>query len=180
MPVLQNARRVIAMIFSMMALMVAPQAGLSPEILRRLADLETALGSAIRGKPEVVRLSVVCLLARGHLLDLLYAHAPQDLYLQVADLLVDQHPGQLEGIGLVYQLQQLFAHALLGRVGNFLFHGRTHLGAKFRHAAFGQAKSTHERFVKCGQALFLDELDGQLKHRILACYRSGGVKPAGA
>ena len=68
MPVLQNARRVIAMIFSMMALMVAPQAGLSPEILRRLADLETALGSAIRGKPEVVRLSVVCLLARGHLL----------------------------------------------------------------------------------------------------------------
>ena len=62
------------MIFSMMAVMpqresmVAPQAGLSPEILRRLADLETALGSAIRGKPEVVRLSVVCLLARGHLL----------------------------------------------------------------------------------------------------------------
>lgn len=48
--------------------MLAPQAGLPPEILRRLADLETALGSAIRGKPEVVRLSLVCLLARGHLL----------------------------------------------------------------------------------------------------------------
>jgi MoxR-like ATPase len=30
--------------------------------------LETALGLAVRGKPDVVRLSVVCLLARGHLL----------------------------------------------------------------------------------------------------------------
>ena len=48
--------------------MVAPPAGFSPEILARLAELERALGSAIRGKPEVVRLSVVCLLARGHLL----------------------------------------------------------------------------------------------------------------
>ena len=47
---------------------VAPQAGLPPQVLRRLADLETALGTAIRGKPEVVRLSIVCLLARGHLL----------------------------------------------------------------------------------------------------------------
>ena len=36
--------------------------------LARLAELETALGSAIRGKAEVVRLSLVCLLARGHLL----------------------------------------------------------------------------------------------------------------
>jgi MoxR-like ATPase len=34
----------------------------------RLADLEAALGAAIRGKPEVIRLSLVCLLARGHLL----------------------------------------------------------------------------------------------------------------
>jgi MoxR-like ATPase len=42
--------------------------GFSPPILRRLNDLETALGSAIRGKAEVVRLSLVCLLARGHLL----------------------------------------------------------------------------------------------------------------
>src|SRR6266571_1217153 len=61
-------------IFSIMAVMlpresmVAPQAGLPPEILRRLAELETAVGAAIRGKPEVIRLSIVCLLARGHLL----------------------------------------------------------------------------------------------------------------
>src|SRR5579872_1388366 len=48
--------------------MVAAPAGFSPPILRKLTGLETALGSAIRGKPEVVRLSLVCLLARGHLL----------------------------------------------------------------------------------------------------------------
>src|SRR4051794_34293825 len=48
--------------------MVAPQAGFSTQILPRLAELENALGSAIRGKAEVVRLSLVCLLARGHLL----------------------------------------------------------------------------------------------------------------
>jgi MoxR-like ATPase len=48
--------------------MVASPAGFSPQILPRLAELETSLGSAIRGKPEVVRLSLVCLLARGHLL----------------------------------------------------------------------------------------------------------------
>src|SRR6266699_5953042 len=48
--------------------MVAPPAGFSPEILAKLAELETHLGSVIRGKPEVVRLSLVCLLARGHLL----------------------------------------------------------------------------------------------------------------
>jgi MoxR-like ATPase len=41
----------------------APPAGLA-----KLAALETALGSAIRGKAEVLRLSLVCLLARGHLL----------------------------------------------------------------------------------------------------------------
>src|SRR3954449_3802097 len=46
----------------------APPAGIPPQILAHLAELETALGSAIRGKPEVVRLSLVCLLARGHLL----------------------------------------------------------------------------------------------------------------
>ncbi|MBM3726967.1 MAG: MoxR family ATPase [Acidobacteria bacterium] len=34
----------------------------------RLKDLEAALTRVIRGKPEAVRLSVVCLLARGHLL----------------------------------------------------------------------------------------------------------------
>jgi len=48
--------------------MVAPPTGFSPEILGKLRELETALGTTIRGKPEVVRLSLVCLLARGHLL----------------------------------------------------------------------------------------------------------------
>src|SRR3954471_11423570 len=48
--------------------MVAPPAGIPPQTLASLAELETALGSAVRGKPEVVRLSLVCLLARGHLL----------------------------------------------------------------------------------------------------------------
>ena len=47
--------------------MAAP-AGFSPPLLARVAELETALGGALRGKPEVVRLSLVCLLARGHLL----------------------------------------------------------------------------------------------------------------
>ncbi len=46
----------------------APPAGLSPLSLSKLAALEAALGSALRGKPDAVRLSVVCLLARGHLL----------------------------------------------------------------------------------------------------------------
>jgi MoxR-like ATPase len=48
--------------------MVAPPAALSPACLPKLAALATALGSALRGKPDVVRLSIVCLLARGHLL----------------------------------------------------------------------------------------------------------------
>src|SRR3954454_24746321 len=48
--------------------MVAPPVAFSPEIVRKLAELETAVGAAIRGKAEVVRLSLVCLLARGHLL----------------------------------------------------------------------------------------------------------------
>ncbi len=34
----------------------------------KLRDLEAALGQAIRGKAEVIRLSLVCLLAKGHLL----------------------------------------------------------------------------------------------------------------
>ncbi len=34
----------------------------------KLGELEAALGKAIRGKAEVLRLSLVCLLARGHLL----------------------------------------------------------------------------------------------------------------
>lgn len=40
----------------------------APLALSKLTDLETALSTAIRGKSEVVRLSLVCLLARGHLL----------------------------------------------------------------------------------------------------------------
>ncbi len=47
---------------------MAPPVGFSPDILRKILDLETAVGAAIRGKPEVVRLSLVSLLARGHLL----------------------------------------------------------------------------------------------------------------
>src|SRR5579864_201392 len=43
-------------------------AGFSPQILAKLSALEDALGSALCGKAEVVRLSLVCLLARGHLL----------------------------------------------------------------------------------------------------------------
>jgi MoxR-like ATPase len=39
-----------------------------PAALSKLAGVEAALASAIRGKTEVLRLSVVCLLARGHLL----------------------------------------------------------------------------------------------------------------
>ena len=46
-----------------MAIMVA-----APVTLSKLNELEVSLNSAIRGKPEVVRLSLVCLLARGHLL----------------------------------------------------------------------------------------------------------------
>jgi MoxR-like ATPase len=40
----------------------------SPVAVSKLEELETTLGSAIRGKAEVLRLSVVSLLARGHLL----------------------------------------------------------------------------------------------------------------
>src|SRR5579864_7366400 len=47
---------------------LAPPAGFSPLILPKLSALEDALGSALCGKAEVVRLSLVCLLARGHLL----------------------------------------------------------------------------------------------------------------
>ena len=47
---------------------LAPPAGFSLPCLPKLAKLEASLGSAIRGKPGAIRLSVVCLLARGHLL----------------------------------------------------------------------------------------------------------------
>jgi MoxR-like ATPase len=40
----------------------------SPAALERLAELERVLGGAIRGKPEILRLSLVCLLSKGHLL----------------------------------------------------------------------------------------------------------------
>lgn len=40
----------------------------SPAAAERLAKLERALGGAIRGKPEILRLSLVCLLSKGHLL----------------------------------------------------------------------------------------------------------------
>ncbi len=39
-----------------------------PAALERLPALESALSSAIRGKPEVVRLALVCLFSKGHLL----------------------------------------------------------------------------------------------------------------
>jgi MoxR-like ATPase len=54
----------------MMASREAATAGpVSPAFLKdKLGELEAALGEAIRGKAEVLRLSLVCLLARGHLL----------------------------------------------------------------------------------------------------------------
>jgi MoxR-like ATPase len=39
-----------------------------PVSLSRISDIEAALGEVIRGKAEVLRLSLACLLARGHLL----------------------------------------------------------------------------------------------------------------
>jgi MoxR-like ATPase len=50
-------------------IMEAPPVVFDPPVaFAKLAALESALGLAIRGKAEVVRLSLVCLLARGHLL----------------------------------------------------------------------------------------------------------------
>ncbi len=48
--------------------MLAPPVPFAPQLLSRLGELDQAVQSAIRGKPEVVRMSLVCLLARGHLL----------------------------------------------------------------------------------------------------------------
>lgn len=48
--------------------MAAPPVAAPLQSLSKLAQLETALQTALRGKPDVVRLSLVCLLARGHLL----------------------------------------------------------------------------------------------------------------
>ncbi len=39
-----------------------------PVSLSRLSEIESVLGQAIRGKADVLRLSIACLLARGHLL----------------------------------------------------------------------------------------------------------------
>src|SRR5450755_982958 len=39
-----------------------------PVSLSRLSDIQASLAVAIRGKAEVLRLSLACLLARGHLL----------------------------------------------------------------------------------------------------------------
>jgi MoxR-like ATPase len=49
-------------------LTVASTAGFSPRLMDKLAQLESVIGLAIRGKAEVVRMSLVALLARGHLL----------------------------------------------------------------------------------------------------------------
>src|ERR1039458_1573903 len=48
--------------------LVASPAAIPPRSLPSFDALEAALGLAIRGKPEVIRFSLVCLLARGHLL----------------------------------------------------------------------------------------------------------------
>src|SRR5690349_23479614 len=45
-----------------------PQPLTKSQPLAKLAELEASLGTALRGKPEAVSLSLVCLLARGHLL----------------------------------------------------------------------------------------------------------------
>ncbi|MEO7142132.1 MAG: MoxR family ATPase, partial [Bryobacteraceae bacterium] len=52
-----------------MTVMVQRDSVYSPPVsLSRLSEIESALGEAIRGKAEVLRLSLACLLARGHLL----------------------------------------------------------------------------------------------------------------
>jgi MoxR-like ATPase len=49
--------------------MVQRESVYSPPVgLARLSEIESALGAAIRGKADVLRLSLACLLARGHLL----------------------------------------------------------------------------------------------------------------
>ena len=49
----------------MSTLPVETATGVSPATLR---NLETAIEASLRGKAEVVRMALVCLLARGHLL----------------------------------------------------------------------------------------------------------------
>src|SRR5499427_7183686 len=52
----------------MMKTMVRRDIDEGPVALSRISEIESALSEAIRGKPEAVRLSLACLLARGHLL----------------------------------------------------------------------------------------------------------------
>ncbi|MCU1325437.1 MAG: putative ATPase, 3 [Bryobacterales bacterium] len=47
---------------------LTPTARATPAEPGTLHSIEAAISAAVRGKPEVVRLSLVCLLARGHLL----------------------------------------------------------------------------------------------------------------
>src|SRR6202030_957847 len=55
--------------FDIMAVMVQRDPIFSPPVsLSKISEIEFALGESIRGKAEVVRLSLACLLARGHLL----------------------------------------------------------------------------------------------------------------
>src|SRR5882757_6634487 len=52
-----------------MTLMVQRDPTFSPTVsLSKISEIESALGESIRGKSEVLRLSLVCLLAKGHLL----------------------------------------------------------------------------------------------------------------
>src|SRR5271169_1354808 len=68
MPIRRGEFSIIALM-AQREIMEAPPVVFDPPVaFAKLAALETALGSAIRGKAEVVRLSLVCLLARGHLL----------------------------------------------------------------------------------------------------------------
>jgi len=49
--------------------MVQRDPSFSPPVsLSKISEIESALGESIRGKEEVLRLSLACLLARGHLL----------------------------------------------------------------------------------------------------------------
>jgi MoxR-like ATPase len=68
-----NDLRVWRVELDIMALMVQRETLDDPPVLpsvvrEKLADLEKTLGQAIRGKAEVLRLSLVCALAKGHLL----------------------------------------------------------------------------------------------------------------
>src|ERR1700682_5675367 len=68
MPVLRGEFSIITLM-SQREIMEAPPVEFAPPVaFAKLAALESALGPAVRGKAEVVRFSLVCLLARGHLL----------------------------------------------------------------------------------------------------------------